>query len=325
MEHEIEELTRLLDSKKEERARLQTELEEVDVKIHNVRKKYERQLRRGNDRRAEHVLMRSEIQEDENRALRSKQEKETDISSQMGVLVRSQQIASTIITDVEIAQLFVGHISSEALNTANDSLLVVLSCSGSDLARRSRSSSSSDGNSLAAAQTAWSNAQQEHGLLEVELQDLETEARALSERLPKLEAEKKSHAAGKRFKEAAAAASAMKEATARISSIEIDTATLLERLTASAEAVNKCAENVQAALEEQRQGTSHIFVYPTVLTTQVYRSASRKQDLYSAYSASDTGSAYPPTHSNSSVGFYKLVTHIICYSHLHRKSSLGDK
>ena len=262
MEHEIEELTRLLESKKEEQARLQIELQEVDVKINSVRKKYDRQLRRGHDRRAEHALMRSEIQEDENRARRIKQEKETEISSEMGSLVRSQQMASTINTDVEIAHLFVEHVSSEALNTANDSLLAVLSYSGTDLERRARSSSSFEANSLAAAQTAWSHAQEEHGLLEVQLQVLQAEARTLSERVPKLEAEKKSHAAGKRFKEAAAAASAIKEANTRISSIEIDTATFLDRLTASTEVVRKCAENIQIALKEQREGR---FVYNTVL------------------------------------------------------------
>ena len=257
VEHEIEDLLRQLDLKREQRTRLQGELVKVDGRIHDVRKKYERQLRRASDRRAEHVLIRREVDEDEGKARALHEKRAIELSALLATQRAARGSADAAALDVCVAGLLCAHVASDdsppLLSLLSPSTAVVNAAAGT-FPSGSSGGGNTAGERLDALEARIGQMELQRAQLVAHSQSLLRESESAADRLPKLEAEKKAHASSKRFKEAAAAATAIKDAAARKEVIDAELLAAGAQLEQLAVEAAGCAADKTALLLELREG-----------------------------------------------------------------------
>lgn len=219
---EIRELETRLAAKREEERELQTEIETLDVRVREVRKKYDRQLIRLEDRQV--VLEKSKTEcAQEERALaeeRSMYEREvseqTKVIDHIGKWIKAVNVEDIVLTKIKNAlseqDSVDATVMSEATPTTN---LTELRAKCSEM------------NSLI------QQSLNEKDALELHIGHLQEEESDLNERLPKLEIEKKAHAAARRFKEAGVVAKDIKDITARAEEIKSEIQTTQEKISAN--------------------------------------------------------------------------------------------
>eukprot|EP01034_Spumella_vulgaris_P025214 gene25214-31645_t len=222
VQSEIKRLEQQLLAKREEEKGLLQDLTTVETKINEVRKKYERQLQRIHDRSAALQATKFECLAEE-RALDAEQEvffgKMREASEAREALTRW---TGAVENNLKALGLFVEGIkgNDELLASQQRSLLSLVSaisaCDSSDTKHNTLVES------LESCSIALSGAQNALEGLEAQMAALTTESRSISEQIPKLEVEKKTHATSKRFKEAAAVAKDIKDFQARREEIDAE-------------------------------------------------------------------------------------------------------
>lgn len=220
---EIIELEALLTSKKNLYQQLKTEIVDMDVKINDVRKKYERQLQRIHDRKEAIDSAKVDCLNDVKliSAERLKFDAESkniqDTYSKMkswciGVdseIAITELVKQTLALDIQICEL----------DDADDLKIEVASAEASLLSAHNS---------------------------EIELEDQikrdTSEVAAISARIPILESEKKDHAVAKRFKEAALVAKDIKSLTSKREVVEENLLLLQSQKDSKASLVIRCKE-----------------------------------------------------------------------------------
>lgn len=205
---EIEELELLLKMKQAEHRRLRLELEGIDSRINDVRRKYDRQLQRIQDRteaiesnklecELEHEMAVTE-RDRFNADVIAKTKSCEDLRNWLGCLGEELNIASSIVKATFCKSEVLSSFTAKSLSSTQQSLK----------------------HKLASADAELSQAKTNLTDISTKMDLLVTESRDLSDKIPALEAEKKAHAAAKRFKEAASLAKEIKALTSRKEEVE---------------------------------------------------------------------------------------------------------
>lgn len=205
LSHEITELENLLAKKKSEEKRFRAELDSINNRINEVRKKYDRQLQRLVDRRDMVMKTKAECQEEamalELESQRYNQQKEASMS----ILDSVANWIRHVDREISIGEKFASAIS---LIWSDEDSNVASTISPIENQRIRELE-------ITAARTSslYESARSHYDHLLKESDVLANEIMEIDEKLPKLEAEKKTHAALKRFKEAGIVAKDIKTFT----------------------------------------------------------------------------------------------------------------
>lgn len=209
LDEEILLLQQQLAAKMAAQQQLSKELGQVDGKIGEVRKKYDRQLQRIADRQAALEQSKRECLQEESAVMLEQTSLQRQVQNSKECHSSAAQWAHALETDVTIAEALLSNLSPTRSASSADR------CALASINRLEASSEDVSTQELRRNIDAINYLLSKKRALVVELQDqhdsLLTEARRVGELLPKLDAEKKAHAASKRFKEAAAVAKELKE------------------------------------------------------------------------------------------------------------------
>jgi hypothetical protein len=258
IDEEIRVLEEMLAEKVAARAQLTAELDLVDSKIGEVRKKYERQLNRIFDRKAIVQQSKDECLQEEASVMRDKSQLETQAKEGKASLHSLRDWTSTLEADIFVAETLLSNLSTSSNKAGKDAGGSSLIASISTL----ESSSDPEVEKLVHTEEALSNrlADQRASVVEQQAQreDLLAESRRIAETIPKLDAEKKQHASSKRFKEAAAVAKDLKDLQTEKESLDITIQTVdasildtISSVTKTEEQLAACARQLKEAHREQ--------------------------------------------------------------------------
>ena len=241
---EIRQLEEALKAKRAEEAGLQQDLQQVESSIAGVHKKYERQLQRISDRQAALRQTKTECQQEEEQLLRDRDEYYDALTRAEREREGLELWTKSLGADISIAETLLSSTAAAAVakdkgvgSTSQQQHLDMhpdkharvysnflssssLMASISSLESSSAEEYDSLSQELEAAESALRAGQQESNTLAAQQEAVTAELRALAEQMPKLEGEKKAHAANKRFKEAAAVAKDLKDLMARKDALE---------------------------------------------------------------------------------------------------------
>lgn len=244
---EIEELERQLRAKRAEQMRLQQEVDSVDSKIADVRRKFERQLSRLEDRRGLVSQQEKECEQEEAQIRRERESYVQDVDSTAASRRRLRLWCNSLDSEVAIAEMVKIALLSSRSTTSPSS---PSSSGDGDLIAEMKLAVTSADSDFVAAVTAQNE-------LVAKLDQLMAECKDLEERIPKLEVDKKGHAAAKRFKEAAAVAKDVKVLVTRKEELDAEASTTSSAVVERGAAVRTCVaaqEAAAAALIEARKG-----------------------------------------------------------------------
>lgn len=169
--------------KQAEQRRLRLELEGINSRINDVRRKYDRQLQRVADRREVIDANKAECALEEATLEREKQTLESDIAQSLEMRKSLKQWCGTLDSDIAVAELMRMTCGEAETFSASVSPLM-----DTEVVRLKAAEAKAD-DALAVALAAQAETKSRLDLLSDELRELD-------ERIPKLEAEKKAHAAG---------------------------------------------------------------------------------------------------------------------------------
>ena len=236
---EIEELELRLTSKRAEERRLKLDVAEVDATISEVRRKYERQLARIANRMK--AIEKNKAECASERRTFSRERESHDAKS---------RAVAEMVDKVENWSLYAEYelVNAEALRDS----LQKAGLQGAS-AKDSEGATGRLRAALVAAEAALKKASSEQRDSLAKLHALTAEGADIDEKLPKLEAEKKAHAAAKRFKEAATAASGIKILSSRKDEISGEVSVLSGRIpgcTDAASSASLARDAAAAALRE---------------------------------------------------------------------------
>ena len=230
---EIQVLEKRITAKKLEETQLRSEIDIIDARVHEVRRKYERQLLRIQSKQESLRITKSEW-EQENFIL--KQDREAlveDIKKSSNSLIRMKEILQGIGVDEEIISL--------VKSTFTTSVSYFQGKNIEDLDSKSLEMKDKISNLRNALQLIVTEKAQNESLLE----NLFQEEKEIEEKLPKLELDKKTHAAARRFKDAGSVAKEMKDLMTRSEEISVERQTLRD----AADSADFKAREIQEELE----------------------------------------------------------------------------
>jgi hypothetical protein len=240
---EIKQLEQQLLLKRKEAAEVTLMLDEVEDKIGDVRKKYDRQLHRIADRQA--AL---------SKALAECLKEESVFNSQRAVYERHKQQFSDVL---ERVQLWAAGVDAEVSNAEVVTMTLGKSQLDSLLLASTKVGGSTDDTLREAVVTADVSLarlmQSKRGLQDKQTQ-LEAERKAVDARIPALENEKKDHAVNKRYKEAAQASKDIKVLSTRRDEIETELSSALKSVETTDAAILEATARLNdatAALKRQ--------------------------------------------------------------------------
>jgi hypothetical protein len=237
---EIEELERQLQIKRIEQNRLQKELEQMDGRVNEVRKKYDRQLQRIRDRSSAVSLAKAECEVEERQVTAEREAYLRRVRDADDKVLALQEWCGKLDAEIPIVEM----------------VNMSLQMAGSDRGSESETDALKAPTELKCAQSvadaALAAALAEQSAVKQALDALTSELADVDEKLPGLEAEKKAHAAAKRFKEAAVVAKETKALQARKEEIDSDVCTKSEMVLGLARRVEECMEKRSQAAEALR-------------------------------------------------------------------------
>jgi chromosome segregation ATPase len=205
VEEEIRALQEQLAAKMAERSSLSADLDQVEGRIGEVRKKYDRQLHRIADRQAALRQSKQECLQEEGAvladqaALCAQSAKDNEAAQQV------LEWAVALELDTTVLDAFLANLSATAQSASQIASISSLEAAGGDDGAEALRKN------LEAILFLTTKKHAVVGELRARCDALLTESRRLGEQIPQLEAEKKAHAAAKRFKEAAAVAKDLKD------------------------------------------------------------------------------------------------------------------
>ena len=188
---------------------LARDLDLVDGKIGEVRKKYDRQLQRISDR--QHALQQSKAEclEEESAVLAEQAVMEAQAAEHLRKKQEATAWATSLVADIQVADVLLDKLKpSGALTNAQIATISPLETATEDATTTELK------RSMDAISYLLNKKRLQTTELHSQRDDLVSESRRLADLALVLDAEKKSHAAAKRFKEAAAAAKELKEVQA---------------------------------------------------------------------------------------------------------------
>ena len=188
---------------------LARDLDLVDGKIGEVRKKYDRQLQRISDR--QHALQQSKAEclEEESAVLAEQAAMEAQAAEHLRKKQEATAWATSLVADIQVADVLLDKLKpSGALTNAQIATISPLETATEDATTTELK------RSMDAISYLLNKKRLQTTELHSQRDDLVSESRRLADLALVLDAEKKSHAAAKRFKEAAAAAKELKEVQA---------------------------------------------------------------------------------------------------------------
>lgn len=268
VQSEIKRLEQQLLVKRQEERSLLLDLTQVETKIGEVRKKYERQLQRIHDRSQALASTKFECLSEE-RALTIEHEiylaKIRQVVETRAALTRW---TSAVGRNLDALLTFIDGIkhNDELLASQQRSLLSLVSsissCDSTDVDRNGLQ------DSLDQCYISLLGAQKVLEGLESQMTALTTESHSISEQIPKLEVEKKTHATSKRFKEAAAVAKDIKDFLLRRDVIDQEVGSVGAAMDEQALVVSSCRNSYNAAVEELKEAhrQQDIARFDTLLT-----------------------------------------------------------
>lgn len=210
LDDEIRSLQQQLAGKMAEQKQLSNELDHVDGRIGEVRKKYDRQLQRIVDRQCALEQSKRECLQEESAVLLEQRAMEKQVQDSKNSSSSAALWTQALESDVTVADALLRNLTpSKAPSAPSD---------GSALASISRVEGTPEDAStqelrrnLEAISFLLGKKNALVGDLQTQRDGLLAESRRVGELMPKLETEKKAHAANKRFKEAAAVAKELKD------------------------------------------------------------------------------------------------------------------
>lgn len=297
---EIQDLEQALAAKRNEEKRLKSDLISVEARIHDVRRKYDRQLIRINERKDSLARSKAECTEEEKLLVCEKKafQDEVEFAHEMSEeLFSGSQRLSQDISLIDMLKTSLTDLQKLSTPPSQPS------SSSSSSPNASSSSYSSLLTAVASADAALASCVAAHDALLGEVGVLAAETRDIEERLPKLEVDKKAHAAAKRYKEASAVANSMKLLASKREEIESLVAEMTEDISTKAREIEALkARQVEAAaalLEAQREADIEDF-NALVHKISILRSTSRKLSRHHSTFSSTTPAGMPvPTVTSS--------------------------
>jgi hypothetical protein len=253
VQSEIRHLELQLVTKRQEETGLMFDLTQVEGKIGDVRKKYERQLQRIQDRSQALAATKYECLEEEHALV-----KEYEVFSlRIRELLEAREVmahwTSAVKNNLSVLLAFMEDINrnDELLESHQRTILTLVSAISSCDSTDSQYSDLQ--RSLDEHHVLLLGAQNALEGLESQMTALTTESRSISEQIPKLEVEKKTHASSKRFKEAAAVAKDLKDFLVRREQIDSDVASVGAAMDEQSSVVAACRHAHGIAAEELKE------------------------------------------------------------------------
>lgn len=185
---EIDALEAQLASKREEEKKLKVEMNAIQSKVFEVRKKYDRQLKNIKERKEVIEINKYECQKEKSL-----------LDNERASLDKDIQRVSTLIEEMDM------HEKSVSFDMQIIEILQQIQ-NHSEISERAPSMNEEFKLALTEASMAISDAINQQTALTKKVELLGLENKDVDDRIPKLESEKKAHAAAKRFKEAASVA-----------------------------------------------------------------------------------------------------------------------
>lgn len=235
---------------------LSSDLKQVDGKIGEVRKKYDRQLQRISDRQEALQQSKAECLDEESAVLREQALLEAQAADSKTSKQQSSLWACSLAADVEIAEVLLSRLKSSSGGSGDTQIASI----GATEAAADDASSAELKRNQEAILYLLNKKRALITELHAHRDSLICESKRLADLLPVFDAEKKACAAGKRFKEAAAAAKELKEAQTAKEAIDAD----VERT----DGALATASSEIAQLEDQE-----------VVVSNAIRDARRKSDI----------------------------------------------
>jgi predicted nucleic acid-binding Zn-ribbon protein len=206
---EIRALQEQLAAKEKEKGGLTRDLEAVEGKIGEVRKKYDRQLQRIADRQAALQQSKEECLGEERAVLRDQDALQAQTEKERGTATAVRAWTQRIQSDVTLVDDLLQNLApSTASGAHKGALIATISSVGESEVDPAADALRKNLDAIVFLSGKKTAAVSE---LTVQRDFLLLESRRLGDNIPLLEAEKKAHAASKRFKEAAAVAKDLKE------------------------------------------------------------------------------------------------------------------
>ena len=208
---EIEELEKSLVLKKKEQSQLDEEIATLDSKVKEVRKKYDRQLTRIEDRQSAIDKSKTEC-EQERSIIKAEREKYVfTLAEQTSTIEYLEKWKKAITLETDIVKMV-----KHALIKSNELKASLEKKSNPSSEESSASELDALRSTCSTKNTLVQKALSEKSTLEHEVKNLQAEEVDISEKMVKLEAEKKAHATARRFKEAGVVAKDMKDLAIRV-------------------------------------------------------------------------------------------------------------
>ena len=239
---EIKELERQLQIKRDEEAANVASAAELDVQIDSVRSGFERQLVLLKDRRTRIEHTREECSNDEADIARGESQLDAEALRLAGLREDSDAWSTALAGELALAKVV------QAADLLAPGAAPAPADDGSADPERSQNGTAALHEELAEASMQLGLALQEEQKHADNLLALETEGKDIDDRLPKIETEKKAHAAARRFKEAGAAAKDMQALQTRKDALAAEVTMAIESVETGREAVRAATERREAAM-----------------------------------------------------------------------------
>ena len=206
LDAEIKALQEQLALKQAEKFTLSANLQDVDGKIGEVRKKYDRQLQRICDRRSDLQKSKSECQKEEDVVLQEQAALEAQVAMNRSNSDQAKEWSRCLDEDGAVVNSFLKSLTTiKSTSTCEIASIRSLESSDGDMDIEEIRRNSEAILYLRGKKQASANE------FQVRRDSLLFESKRFGEQIPQLENEKKAHAAAKRFKEAAAASKSLKD------------------------------------------------------------------------------------------------------------------
>jgi hypothetical protein len=244
VEEEIRILQEQLAAKLAERSSLSADLDQVEGRIGEVRKKYDRQLQRIADRQAALRQSKQECLDEEGAVLADQAALSAQSARDIEAAQQVREWAASLELDTAVLDAFLANLSAKAQSTGQIASISCLEAAGGDVTAEALRKN------LEAILFLTSKKHAAVGELRANCDALLMESRRLGEQIPQLEAEKKAHAAAKRFKEAAAVAKDLKDVQSAKEGVDAEVAAAEASITHTLDEIDQLAAQ-QAAAEIQ--------------------------------------------------------------------------
>jgi len=239
LNEEIDRVEAELRVKMASRDQVQADLSAKEKTIGDVRSKYDRQLQRIKARQEDVDKTCFECKEERDAITAARELHENDTAETRDMQRKLNDWLAGVDSEADVAELFAGVLESyggEEVECAPSEEGCAASVERAEIAGEMREA----GAALEEATKTKEDCQDRMTVLAAEMRDVD-------EKLPKLEAEKKAHAAARRFKDAAASAAALKTFTSREEEIGLESEILSGNLAGMDEDVDVCRARLAAA------------------------------------------------------------------------------